>query len=342
MSPAVTARSEDTEADVERPRTYEVEKIVGKRKHPESKVQEYRVRWKGYSERDDTWEWVKDLDTVRGLINEFNAREREKKRCEETQRKVAATQQAKQRKRPHPEADDYVSQAHVANQQPLRAIEAYSAPYRMHHQDAQEHPMSPVHAAYDGGSAALFGGPRAYDSTPAATHAFAPASSSSSSSSLQSRGVYADASDSGDLPAAKRPRKRRLPAPSDDSPIPDADSLIDPDEVEARRQARLRKRAEDKALGQPTKGPGRPRGRPPKAPSPPTLSSPSPPTGALKGNSPPRRIPKKKSISPIRGIPLPPALPSPCGAGAVRGAVPGVARGARGAGCGAVLAPHRA
>ena len=34
---------------------YEVESIVAERKGPRGR-QEYRVRWKGYTEDDDTWE----------------------------------------------------------------------------------------------------------------------------------------------------------------------------------------------------------------------------------------------------------------------------------------------
>ena len=41
---------------------YEVEEIVGKRVSPiDSRTHEYRVRWKGYTEADDTWVKTKDL-----------------------------------------------------------------------------------------------------------------------------------------------------------------------------------------------------------------------------------------------------------------------------------------
>ena len=51
---------------------YEVESIVAERKGPRGR-QEYRVRWKGYGESDDTWEPMKNLSGVKRLVEEFRA-----------------------------------------------------------------------------------------------------------------------------------------------------------------------------------------------------------------------------------------------------------------------------
>jgi chromobox protein 1/chromobox protein 5 len=40
--------------------TYEVEKIIAKRTNKGRT--EYRIRWKGYSEKDDTWEPTENLN----------------------------------------------------------------------------------------------------------------------------------------------------------------------------------------------------------------------------------------------------------------------------------------
>lgn len=49
---------------------YEVESIVDERKAARGRM-EYRVRWKGYSEEDDTWEPAKNLVNVQSMVDAF-------------------------------------------------------------------------------------------------------------------------------------------------------------------------------------------------------------------------------------------------------------------------------
>ena len=50
---------------------YEVEKVVGKR-HDGGRV-EYRVRWKDYSEEEDTWEPLANLKRAKGVVEEYES-----------------------------------------------------------------------------------------------------------------------------------------------------------------------------------------------------------------------------------------------------------------------------
>ncbi len=53
------------------PGTFIVEKILDKRIKG-SKI-EYLVKWEGYSEADNTWEPIKNLENVVYLINEYES-----------------------------------------------------------------------------------------------------------------------------------------------------------------------------------------------------------------------------------------------------------------------------
>lgn len=51
------------------PGTYIVEKILDKRSNG-NKI-EYKVKWEGYSDSENTWEPLKNLLSVQGLIYDF-------------------------------------------------------------------------------------------------------------------------------------------------------------------------------------------------------------------------------------------------------------------------------
>ncbi|KAK7459814.1 chromo domain-containing protein [Colletotrichum acutatum] len=58
---------------------YVVEKIVGARVDPETKVQMYMVKWKGYGSNQNTWEPKGNLSKCAGLIKSFNTSQKNEK-----------------------------------------------------------------------------------------------------------------------------------------------------------------------------------------------------------------------------------------------------------------------
>ena len=58
-----------SESEISDSENYEVEKIVKKRVK-NGKV-EYKVRWKGYSKDDDTWEPIEHLEGCMEKLHEF-------------------------------------------------------------------------------------------------------------------------------------------------------------------------------------------------------------------------------------------------------------------------------
>lgn len=60
----------EEESSLEEDDIYEVEKIVDHRKH--SGVIQYRVRWKGYTEDDDTWEDEDNLEGCAIALEEYH------------------------------------------------------------------------------------------------------------------------------------------------------------------------------------------------------------------------------------------------------------------------------
>lgn len=58
---------------------YVVEKIVGARVDPKTKVQMYMVKWKGYSANQNTWEPKGNLSKCAALIKSFNASQKKER-----------------------------------------------------------------------------------------------------------------------------------------------------------------------------------------------------------------------------------------------------------------------
>lgn len=51
---------------------YEVDRIIAKRFNPHIQCYEYRIRWKGYTSMDDTWEPKENLTHCDGLLRDFD------------------------------------------------------------------------------------------------------------------------------------------------------------------------------------------------------------------------------------------------------------------------------
>lgn len=58
---------------------YVVEKIVGARVDPKTKVQMYMVKWKGYGANQNTWEPKGNLSKCAALIKSFNASQKKER-----------------------------------------------------------------------------------------------------------------------------------------------------------------------------------------------------------------------------------------------------------------------
>ncbi|XP_076466682.1 uncharacterized protein LOC143297951 [Babylonia areolata] len=65
---------------------FEVEKIMSRKKR--DGIFLYRVRWKGYPPSNDTWEPVDNLDVVRDMVEEFDAREEQKAKARQEERRL--------------------------------------------------------------------------------------------------------------------------------------------------------------------------------------------------------------------------------------------------------------
>lgn len=69
------ARAEDEEPDEE----YEVEEILDDNVNTKTKQPSYFIKWKGYSEEENTWEPKKNLAHATALLKEYEASKKEKK-----------------------------------------------------------------------------------------------------------------------------------------------------------------------------------------------------------------------------------------------------------------------
>ncbi|KAL8599101.1 hypothetical protein ACOMHN_007817 [Nucella lapillus] len=74
--------SDEEESDDEE--YFEVEKIMSRKKR--DGVFLYRVRWKGYPPSNDTWEPVDNLDVVKDMVEEFDAKEEQKTKARQEER----------------------------------------------------------------------------------------------------------------------------------------------------------------------------------------------------------------------------------------------------------------
>lgn len=99
---------------------YEVERIVDKRKY-KGKV-EYLIKWKGYSNEENTWEPIANLQ-CQELINEYNAKEKGEKSTSTKSKpkpasKVVASKETKRNSRNSNESNDInASQVNEYNSQ---------------------------------------------------------------------------------------------------------------------------------------------------------------------------------------------------------------------------------
>ena len=67
MDPGKVGRS----TELEREEEVEIEKIITSRYNKHRKRTEYRIRWRGFDQRDDTWEPVENLGNAAALIEGY-------------------------------------------------------------------------------------------------------------------------------------------------------------------------------------------------------------------------------------------------------------------------------
>lgn len=117
--------TKDDEESVAEEEEFQVEKILSKRVR-NGKI-EYRLKWKGYSDEDNTWEPAENLDCP-DLISAFEEadkkrKEREKEKKRKTPATPTATEDAKKRKKV-PTEDESKPRGFDRNLEPDRIIGA--------------------------------------------------------------------------------------------------------------------------------------------------------------------------------------------------------------------------
>lgn len=118
-------KSDESESGGEQEEEYVVEKILDKRKR--GNRWEYFLKWKNYSEEDNTWEPIENLDCP-DLIAEFENernRKREMKKAEEKKRKENSPDKVQDKKKR--KTDDSPLRGFQRNLEPQKIIGASDA-----------------------------------------------------------------------------------------------------------------------------------------------------------------------------------------------------------------------
>jgi hypothetical protein len=90
---------------------YEVEDVIGHRRY-RGRV-EYKIRWKGFSDKDDTWEPHENLSDAMELVVQFTNRQKQKQQREEDATKVARSPPG------HKKSERKATRASKSEQSPL-------------------------------------------------------------------------------------------------------------------------------------------------------------------------------------------------------------------------------
>ena len=70
------SKQDENDDEAEEDKEYEVERVLGRRANPKGKGFEYKIRWRGYSPKNDTWEPLAGLGKFKNLAREFEASEK--------------------------------------------------------------------------------------------------------------------------------------------------------------------------------------------------------------------------------------------------------------------------
>jgi chromobox protein 1 len=84
---------------------YIVEKVVGKRRTPNGKI-EYLIKWEGYTEDEKTWEPIDNLNNIMNLLTDFDNNEK-KNQIGRLNKKKESKEEAKAPNGDSAKADNY-------------------------------------------------------------------------------------------------------------------------------------------------------------------------------------------------------------------------------------------